>query len=335
MSSVQGVIDAEAGYANGTPNHLPTAMSRRAGPGFAETVNVDYDPAVAPLPFLLESTSRPSTPCPSIGRATTWARSTAPGSTTRTRPTLLWSRLTRRAPDAVRRADRREAEARPTSPPRTTTRTISRRIPEGTATSTSRSSRRRRPQSRTPPTSRSSAAPFGHHLGERCTWTRSQRGVDVSHHTQVRLRELVDRLNRFPQGAPPSDTLYEILEMLFSEREAELVAQLPIKPFTAREGRAGSGRWTEAEARAGPRRAGEPGHPGRHRATTARPRYVLPPPMAGFFEFSMMRVRDDVDQKVLAELFYQYLNVEEDFIRELFTDGETQLGPRLRAASRC
>ena len=54
--------------------------------------------------------------------------------------------------------------------------------------------------------------------------------------------------------------------------------------------------------------------------------YVLPPPMAGFFEFSMMRVRQNIDQKVLSELFYQYLNVEEDFIKELFTVGETQLG---------
>jgi len=47
--------------------------------------------------------------------------------------------------------------------------------------------------------------------------------------------------------------------------------------------------------------------------------------MAGFFEFSMMRVRGDIEQKVLSELFYEYLNVEEDFIRELFTRGETQL----------
>ncbi len=54
--------------------------------------------------------------------------------------------------------------------------------------------------------------------------------------------------------------------------------------------------------------------------------YVLPPPMAGFFEFSLMRVREDIDQHVLSELFYQYLNVEEDFIRDLFTRGETQLG---------
>jgi ferredoxin len=48
--------------------------------------------------------------------------------------------------------------------------------------------------------------------------------------------------------------------------------------------------------------------------------------MAGFFEFSLMRIRTDIDQKLLSELFYQYLNVEEDFIKELFTRGETQLG---------
>jgi ferredoxin len=54
--------------------------------------------------------------------------------------------------------------------------------------------------------------------------------------------------------------------------------------------------------------------------------YVLPPPMAGFFEFSLMRIRGDIDQKILSELFYQYLNAEEDFIKALFTEGETHLG---------
>jgi NAD-dependent dihydropyrimidine dehydrogenase PreA subunit len=48
--------------------------------------------------------------------------------------------------------------------------------------------------------------------------------------------------------------------------------------------------------------------------------------MAGFFEFSMMRLRGDIDQKVLGELFYQYMNVEEDLIKALFANGETQLG---------
>ena len=47
--------------------------------------------------------------------------------------------------------------------------------------------------------------------------------------------ELVERLNRFPQGAPPSETLYQILRILVSEREAGLIALLPIKPFTARQ----------------------------------------------------------------------------------------------------
>ena len=38
---------------------------------------------------------------------------------------------------------------------------------------------------------------------------------------------LADRLNRFPQGAPPSDLLYRILGILLSEREAGLIARLP------------------------------------------------------------------------------------------------------------
>ena len=59
--------------------------------------------------------------------------------------------------------------------------------------------------------------------------------------------------------------------------------------------------------------------------------YTLPPPMAGFFEFSMMRLRGDVDQKVLGELFYQYLNVEEEFIRDLFVSGRNPAGTGVRA----
>jgi ferredoxin len=136
--------------------------------------------------------------------------------------------------------------------------------------------------------------------------------------------ELVDRLNRFPQGAPPSDLLYRILEMLFSEREAELVAQLPIRPFTA-ERAAKVWRMSVRDAEAVldelARRAVLLDIEADEGKT-----YVLPPPMAGFFEFSMMRVRGDLDQKLLAELFFQYLNVEEDFIKELFTRGDTQLG---------
>jgi len=136
--------------------------------------------------------------------------------------------------------------------------------------------------------------------------------------------ELATRLNKFPQGAPPTRLLFEILKMLFTEREAGLVSLLPIKPFTTKKAAqiwkmdfASTQKILDTLA---------------DRAILVDIHqngeivYVLPPPMAGFFEFSMMRIRYDLDQKLLAELFYQYMNVEEDFIKSLFTQGETQLG---------
>ena len=147
----------------------------------------------------------------------------------------------------------------------------------------------------------------------------------MAHHTvRSGFQKLGERLNRHPQGAPQTDLLYRILAMLFSEREAGLVAQLPIRPFSARKA-AGIWRMKESDAQsvldalAGRAILLDIDHNGE---TT----YVLPPPMAGFFEFSMMRIRGDIDQKMLATLFYQYMNVEEDFIRNLFVRGETQLG---------
>ena len=67
--------------------------------------------------------------------------------------------------------------------------------------------------------------------------------------SRAAYERLTERLNRFPQGAPPSDLLYRILALLFSEREAGLVAQLPIRPFTARKAARLWG-MREAEARA-------------------------------------------------------------------------------------
>lgn len=54
IASINGVIDTEAGYANGTTDS-PTYGEVVTGlTGDAETVRVDYDPTVAPLPFILE-----------------------------------------------------------------------------------------------------------------------------------------------------------------------------------------------------------------------------------------------------------------------------------------
>lgn len=137
-------------------------------------------------------------------------------------------------------------------------------------------------------------------------------------------KSLEERINRFPQGAPPSKTLHKILSLLFTEKEAGLVAQLPIKPFNIK---TASKIWSldilETESILD------------RLASKAilldidnfgNKEYVLPPPMIGFFEFSLMRTRTDIDQKLLSELYFQYLNVEEDFIKDLFLGTDTKFG---------
>jgi NAD-dependent dihydropyrimidine dehydrogenase PreA subunit len=137
-------------------------------------------------------------------------------------------------------------------------------------------------------------------------------------------QSLSDRLNLFPQGAPPTELLFRILAVLFTRDEAALVALLPIKPFNVaaaakiwKKPAAESQRILETLASRGMLLDME---------IHGEQIFVLPPPMAGFFEFSMMRIGNNYDQKLLADLFYQYLNVEEDFVRNLFAGGETQLG---------
>lgn len=137
------------------------------------------------------------------------------------------------------------------------------------------------------------------------------------------FQALVARLNQFPAGAPPSELLMKILEILFTPQEAELVSRLPVRSFGAKRAAvtwkvslrtardfldklANRGLLVDVEQ-------------------NGEQIYTFPPPMAGFFEFSLMRARSDIDQKALSELFYQYINVEEDFIRNLF-DFETQIG---------
>lgn len=135
--------------------------------------------------------------------------------------------------------------------------------------------------------------------------------------TRDGYQQLTQRLNKLPQGAPPSELLYQILRLLFSPQEAELVAQLPVVPFSAM---TAAKRWKLSVGKAQNILEKLCSRAllldvEQHGETV----YTLPPPMAGFFEFSLMRVRGDIDQKLLAELFYQYLNVEDDFVKDLFS----------------
>ena len=137
-------------------------------------------------------------------------------------------------------------------------------------------------------------------------------------------KNLEDRINWFTQGAPTSETWYKILQVLYTEKEAKWVAKLPVRPFTLKKA---AKIWGTTEAKAEKLLD--------HLCEKAlmvdseykgQRQFTMPPPMAGFIEFALMRTRGDIDQKYLSELYYQYMNVEEDFVKELFFSTETPLG---------
>lgn len=54
IASIRGVLGTEVGYANGRTDSPTYAMVCTGLTGDAEVVRIDYDPAVAPLPFILD-----------------------------------------------------------------------------------------------------------------------------------------------------------------------------------------------------------------------------------------------------------------------------------------
>ena len=148
----------------------------------------------------------------------------------------------------------------------------------------------------------------------------------MAHHTLKNgYSRLAERINLAPQGAPAGELLFRILSVLFSEKEADRVALLPLRPFSAAVA-ARNWKTTEVEARTCLESLASRGMIMDTEDPAGRQVFCMPPPMAGFFEFSMMRVGNGYDQKLLAELYYTYLNVEEDFVKNLFAVGQTQLG---------
>jgi ferredoxin len=134
----------------------------------------------------------------------------------------------------------------------------------------------------------------------------------MGHITSKNYQKLQNRLDMNAQGAPTSEALYKILEILFSEDEAAKVSKLPIRPFVVEEA---SKRWglTDEESKKVLDKLADKGllldmeHNGIQT-------YILAPTMAGFFEFSLMRTDGRFNQKLLSELFYQYINEEDDFV---------------------
>ena len=138
-------------------------------------------------------------------------------------------------------------------------------------------------------------------------------------------RRLQQRLDRLPTGAPDSEVFQRILRLLFTEEEAEIAARMP----------------TLCSLEVLSRRTGIPVDELDEKVTTMAGKglvmdfrsrgtrqVMLAPVVIGFFEFTFMRVRDDVPMEELAHLFHHYMYDDGTFMRSVFA-GSTQIGRSL------
>ncbi|WP_027719191.1 4Fe-4S binding protein [Desulfovirgula thermocuniculi] len=134
-------------------------------------------------------------------------------------------------------------------------------------------------------------------------------------------RALAERLNRNPVGAPVSETLMEILYRLYTESEAMVGSKFPLVPMTLDKIAAITGVQEEELAQILDNMASKGLVLDLPRRDTTY--YMLAPVVVGFFEYTFMRVREDVDMKELAELFEKYFQSPE--VKEEFFGGDTKM----------
>ena len=152
----------------------------------------------------------------------------------------------------------------------------------------------------------------------------------MGHLGDVKLsyKTLQKRLDRYPVGAPESNELYEILKMLYTAEEAEIASRMPMKPTTLEEIHRRTGKDKTVLADTLDKMAEKGLVIDFERGKSGRKIYFLAPTVVGFFEFSLMRVRNDIDQKLLSELFHKYMYEDLDFAHDAF-QGQTQVGRTL------
>ncbi len=135
------------------------------------------------------------------------------------------------------------------------------------------------------------------------------------------LRQLRKRLDKNPIGLPEHTSIYEILSILFTEKEAEVGAGFPLGVVAIEELQKAVGKdKDELEGiLKGMMKKGLV-------VTTSKDgqaRYLLSAAFVGFFEFTFMRASESLPMKRLAELMHTYKNTPE-FIQELFSPGTSR-----------
>jgi len=135
------------------------------------------------------------------------------------------------------------------------------------------------------------------------------------------LRQLRKRIHQNPIGLPEHTSVYEILSILFTEREAEIGAKFPLGLVTFEELQRAMGiQGPELEEIL-------KGMVKKGLVITTRKDgkiyYLLSMGMTGFFEFTFMRTDESLPLKRLAELMHAYRNTPE-FVEEFFAPGTSR-----------
>ncbi len=149
-------------------------------------------------------------------------------------------------------------------------------------------------------------------------------------------QDLRDRLDRMPIGMPEGEGLYDILRLLYTEEEAQLGARMPVKPATIEQLSAQLDMPVTKLQPLLDRMADVGTVMDLVSPRTGTVRYLLSPPVVGFFEFSLMKRREDIDQPALAMAMDAYMHSgaffdapTEDFttIGRTLVNEETLAGP--------
>jgi Na+-translocating ferredoxin:NAD+ oxidoreductase RNF subunit RnfB len=135
------------------------------------------------------------------------------------------------------------------------------------------------------------------------------------------LRQLRERLHKNPIGLPEHTSIYEILSILFTGKEAEVGAKFPLGVVTIEEIESGTGIGRDEL---------EPilkGMMNKGLVATLKKegqtRYLLSAAFIGFFEFTFMRTSDSLPMKRLAELMHAY-RYSPEFVQEFFSPGTSR-----------
>lgn len=147
------------------------------------------------------------------------------------------------------------------------------------------------------------------------------------HHHKA-YQDLQARLDQMPASFPATKEGLALLRLLFTDEEAAVVAQMPFRPQSAEKIAKRLQKPVAQVTKMLDHLADKGLIFDLYNEAKDRSYYCLAPPIVGFIEFSLMRVRGDLDQPALAAAYEEYFHSPNNLAYQLF-NGSTVVGRTL------